>query len=84
VGETGIRPSEGTDGGRYASFGDDPLVCALVTGPSVTEARKLSSCLEFKDMSKPRLDCYDAIVPPQTKPEKVPTKVVSDCRFFER
>ena len=59
------------------------LVCALVTLSATAEARQLRSCLEFKDMSKPRLDCYDAIVPPQTKPEKVPTKVVSDCRFLK-
>jgi hypothetical protein len=60
------------------------LVCALVPGLSATaEARKLQSCLEFKDMSKPRLDCYDAIVPPQNKPELVPTKVVNDCRFLK-
>ena len=60
------------------------LVCALVPGLSATaEARKLQSCLEFKDMMKPRLDCYDAIVPPQTKPELVPTKVVTDCRFLK-
>jgi hypothetical protein len=37
------------------------LVGALVTLSATAEARKLSSCLEFKDMSKPRLDCYDAI-----------------------
>ena len=48
------------------------LVCALVPGLSATaeaksSLKKLQSCLEFKDMTKPRLDCYDAIVPPQTK-----------------
>jgi hypothetical protein len=60
------------------------LVCALVPELSATaEARKLQSCLEFKDMMKPRLDCYDAIVPPQTKTEPVPAKVVTDCRFLK-
>lgn len=59
------------------------LVYALVTLSATAEERKLRSCLEFKDMSKPRLDCYDAIAPPQTKPEKVATKVVSDCRFLK-
>jgi hypothetical protein len=60
------------------------LVCALVPGLSATaDARKLQSCLEFKDMSKPRLDCYDAIVPPQTKIDSVPAKVVTDCRFLK-
>jgi hypothetical protein len=34
-------------------------------------------------MMKPRLDCYDAIVPPQTKTEPVPAKVVNDCRFLK-
>jgi hypothetical protein len=41
------------------------LVCALVPGLSATaeaksSLKKLQSCLEFKDMTKPRLDCYDA------------------------
>jgi hypothetical protein len=39
------------------------LVYALVTLSATAEERKLRSCLEFKDMSKPRLDCYDAIAP---------------------
>jgi hypothetical protein len=46
------------------------LACALVAGliaPAEAKfsLKKLRSCLEFKDMTKPRLDCYDAIVPPQ-------------------
>jgi hypothetical protein len=62
------------------------LACALVTGLSATaEVRplhdRLRSCLELKGMTKERLDCYDAILPPQTKPEPVPAKVVTDCRF---
>ena len=62
------------------------LACALVTGLSATaEARslhdRLRSCLELKDMTKQRLDCYDAILPPQANPMPVPAKVVTDCRF---
>jgi hypothetical protein len=64
------------------------LVCALVPGLSATvEARslhnKLQSCLELKDMTKQRLDCYDAILPPQQQPNPMPprAKVVTDCRF---
>jgi hypothetical protein len=64
------------------------LACALVTGLSATaEARplydRLRSCLELKDMTKERLDCYDAILSPQPKPMPLPAKVVSDCRFSE-
>jgi hypothetical protein len=64
------------------------LVCALVPGLSATaeaqsSLKKLRRCLEFKDMTKPRLDCYDAIVPPRTKPEPVSAKIVNDCRFLK-
>ncbi len=62
------------------------LACTLVTGLSATaEARslhdRLRSCLELKDMTKQRLDCYDAILPPQANPMPLPAKVVTDCRF---
>jgi hypothetical protein len=64
------------------------LACALALGLSATaEARssldKLRSCLELKDMTKQRLDCYDAILPPQPNPTPLPAKVVTDCRFSQ-
>jgi len=45
--------------------------------------KNLRRCLEFKDMTMPRLICYDAIVPPRTKPKPGPAKVVNDCRFLK-
>jgi hypothetical protein len=64
------------------------LACTLVPGLSATaEARslldKLRSCLELKDMTKQRIDCYDAILSPrpQPNPMPLPAKVVTDCRF---
>jgi hypothetical protein len=53
------------------------LAFALALGLTATaEARslqdKLRSCLEFKDMTKQRLDCYDAILPPQPQPSPMP------------
>jgi hypothetical protein len=65
------------------------LACALVAGliaPAEAQSslKKLQRCLEFKDMTKPRLDCYDAIVPPQTKLKSLPAElVVNDCRFLK-
>ena len=63
------------------------LVCALVPGLSATaeaqSLKKLRRCLEFKDMTMPRLICYDAIVPPRTKPKPGPAEVVNDCRFLK-
>ena len=64
------------------------LACALAPGLTATaEARslqdRLRSCLELKDMTKQRLDCYDKILPsqPQPSPMPLPAKVVTDCRF---
>jgi hypothetical protein len=34
-------------------------------------------------MTKPRLDCYDEIVPPRTKPKPLPVETVNDCRFLK-
>jgi hypothetical protein len=64
------------------------LACALIAGliapaEAKSSLKKLRSCLEFKDMTKPRLDCYDAIVPPRPKPNPQPAEVVKDCRFLK-
>jgi hypothetical protein len=63
------------------------LVCALVPGLSATaeaqSLKKLRRCLEFKDMTMPRLICYDAIVPPRTEPKPGPAEAVNDCRFLK-
>jgi len=64
------------------------LACALLSGLSGTaeaqsSLKKLRRCLEFKDMTKPRLDCYDEIVPPRTKPKPLPVEIVNDCRFLK-
>jgi hypothetical protein len=51
------------------------LVSCFATGAiaqSVTE--RLRGCLTIEDMSKARLDCYDAIVPP----------VIEDCRLVKQ
>ena len=44
-------------------------------------AAKLQACLEIDDATKERLNCYDAIFPPQPKPKAVAAKAVNDCRF---
>jgi hypothetical protein len=44
-------------------------------------AVRLQACLEIEDGSKGRLDCYDAVVAPQPKPNASAAKAVKDCRF---
>lgn len=44
---------------------------------------KLRPCLSIEDMTKERLDCYDAIVAPEPKLKPPPAKVVTDCRYLK-
>ena len=46
-------------------------------------AAKLQACLEIDDATKERLNCYDAIFPPQPKPKAAAAKAVNDCRFHK-
>jgi hypothetical protein len=52
---------------------------AAIAGP-ITE--KLRACLSIEDVTKVRLDCYDAIVPPTPKPKPPPAKIITDCKFL--
>src|SRR4051812_4689446 len=38
-------------------------------------------CLSVEDGTKERLDCYDAIVPPEPKAAHARAKIISECRF---
>src|SRR5579862_9726725 len=44
-------------------------------------AVRLQACLAIDDVTKERLDCYDAVFPPKPKPKAPVAKSVADCRF---
>src|SRR5258707_4824711 len=44
---------------------------------------KLKSCLTVEDMTKERLNCYDAIVPPEPKAKPPIAKIITDCRYLK-
>lgn len=46
-------------------------------------AEKLQACLKFDDGTKGRLDCFDAVLKPQPKPNPPAQKKVMDCRFLK-
>ena len=64
-------------------------VVAVLTAALLTPAyagpilEKLKTCLAIEDMTKERLDCYDAIVTPDPKPKPPPAKIVTDCRYLK-
>jgi hypothetical protein len=50
-----------------------------------TPAQKMKDCLAVDDMTKERLDCFDAIVAPSPDAAKAKKKAASasDCRFLK-
>jgi hypothetical protein len=64
-------------------------VVAVLTAAFVTTAQagpildKLRTCISIEDMTKERLDCYDAIVPPEPKAKPPIAKIVTDCRYLK-
>jgi hypothetical protein len=67
--------------------GDKPPVTQVKSrGPapsSKSVAERLQACLKIDDGTKPRLDCYDAVVAPKPKPKPATAKGVLDCRFLK-
>ena len=61
---------------------------AAMTWPSSSHAQavlmtKLKDCLLIEDGYKERLDCYDAVIPPDPKPNVKKPKVVTECRYLK-
>jgi hypothetical protein len=46
-------------------------------------AERLQACLKTDDGTKSRLDCFDAVLRPQPKPNPATPKKVMDCRFVK-
>ena len=66
--------------------GDKPLVQVQSRAkPAAAKpqpmAVKLQACLELDDGTKERLNCYDAVLPPASKPKAGTAKAVTDCKF---
>ena len=51
-------------------------------GHSQSAIDNMSACLTLEDMTKDRLDCYDALVPPTPKKKPGVAKMVNDCKFI--
>jgi hypothetical protein len=64
------------------------LVSAATAWPAIAQAQaalmtKLKDCLLIEDGYKERLDCYDAVIPPDPKPNAKKPKTVTECRFLK-
>src|SRR5690242_2465988 len=65
------------------------LVAGLIIPLSVAVAQtaaqktKMKDCLMEDDMTKERLNCFDAIIAPEPKATKAKAKTAQDCRFLK-
>ncbi len=61
------------------------LLLSLSVAFAQTPAQKMKDCLAVDDMTKERLDCFDAIVAPQPDAAKAKKKAAGmrDCRFLK-
>jgi hypothetical protein len=51
------------------------------TTPKGSIAVRLQACQDIEDGTKGRLDCYDEVIKPATKPKAAAAKTVMDCKF---
>jgi len=51
------------------------------TGKSI--ATRLQSCQDIDDQTKERLNCYDEVLKPASKPKPGAAKTVMDCKFIK-
>ena len=64
------------------------VMLAAMACPAIAQAQaalmtKLKDCLLIEDGYKERLDCYDAVIPPDPKPNAKKPKVVTECHFLK-
>lgn len=61
------------------------LLVSLSVAFAQTPAQKMKDCLAVDDMTKERLDCFDAIVAPTPDAAKAKKKATGarDCRFLK-
>lgn len=53
------------------------------SGKPQSIAVRLQGCQDIDDMTKERLNCYDAVLPPAPKPKAAAAKTVMDCKFVK-
>jgi hypothetical protein len=62
--------------------GDKPAVKPEAAASNTKSiAERLQACLKTDDGTKSRLDCFDAVLRPQPKPNPATPKKVMDCRY---
>jgi hypothetical protein len=59
------------------------MACPAIAQAPAALMTKLKDCLLIEDGYKERLDCYDAVIPPDPKPNAKKPKVVTECRFLK-
>jgi hypothetical protein len=80
-----LGPAAAWAQGSPPLVGDKPLVQVKPRGAAAKPqpvAERLVACLDVDDGSKERLDCFDAVFPPQSKAKPPKPKASADCRYL--
>lgn len=59
------------------------LPFSAVVAQTAAQKTKMKDCLIEEDMTKERLNCFDAIIAPAPKATKAAAKTAKDCRFLK-
>jgi hypothetical protein len=59
------------------------LPLSSVVAQTAAQKTKMKDCLLEDDMTKERLNCFDAIVAPEPKAAKTKAKTAKECRFLK-
>ena len=63
----------------FAIFG----VALATAAPAPNPPDRFQPCLAIDDMTKERLDCFDAVVAPEPKPAPPKARSIAECRFLK-
>jgi len=55
---------------------------SAASAPTIPTIERLRGCVSIDNMTKERLNCYDAIVPPEPIAAAPKAKTVLECRFL--
>ena len=58
-------------------------VALATAAPASNPLDRFRPCLAIDDMTKERLDCFDAVVAPEPKPAPPKARSIVECRFLK-
>ena len=78
-----VKPKQGAKEGTKEGAKHAAKEKPKASGKPQSVAVRLQACQDIDDMTKERLNCYDAVLPPAPKPKAAAAKTVMECKFVK-